>query len=82
MATEVSTSLLLLKHSLSGLVWSIDLTLSSVGTDNQAFAASQSDPASVSQVDEMKKSEEEKKNKGERYFRYFSLCSILDGTEE
>ena len=80
MATEVSTRLLLLKQSLSGLV--SGLTLSSVGTDNQAFAASQSDPASVSQVDEMKKSEEEKKNKGERYFRYFSLCSILDGTEE
>ena len=69
MATEVSTRLLLLKQSLSGLV--SGLTLSSVGTDNQAFAASQSDPASVSQVDEMKKSEEEKKKKGKRYFRNF-----------
>ena len=68
-ATEVSTRLLLLKQSLSGLV--SGLTLSSVGTDNQAFAASQSDPASVSQVDEMKKSEEEKKKKGKRYFRNF-----------
>ena len=83
MSTEVSISTRLLLLSVIISAWS-GLTLSSVGTDNQAFAASQSDPASVSQLDEIKKSDEKKK-KG----KIFSLtdlnlfsCYALDGSEE
>ena len=65
--TEVSTAphQIFLKFFLSPPTY-----LLALGTDNQAFAASPSDPASVSQVDEVKKSEEKKK-KGINILKYF-----------